>query len=1078
VGETNWSTYEGGDVLNYVSNQRGQVKSYEKLKGLFFVPPSSSKAKALLSRGFCGQRCCRLATHNTPNIYARCRDMLDRDTQLFSQEQGLPLRNGMTYDDFAHWLHQHAPHLRILFFGIGKQVIHVIQGGSWQTQDIHILHHQNHYIWIRYIKRFIGRYNRWCTRCCSYYDRKARQHQCRGFITQCHACKTYFANYREFEKHRKGYDTPCPQCGVVFKSKACQQAHTLECTQHTGYACPRCSKRLPTIEATHHCKLYKCKICKVWVRDGEAHNTCFIKAVKPDVGEEEDDKDHDFWAWDVETMFVERDEKCRNPVSGKVEVMKVHQHVVNYVAAEHIQTHEQKQFPTLTDFMDWVLSPEMHNSIFYAHNAKGYDTRFVYDYCVENNLLRDKHCLMVGKKIFKLSIQHRQARFLDSLNHFGVGLDKLAGMWGLDESRYTKGFFPYKFNTPQHQDYVGPIPSISYFEPDTMPVMKRRAFLSWYTAWQGDWDLQQQLSLYCIQDTAILAHALEAYMTLGLERNQKNPLCCATIASATQMAFLASPTYDPKSICVLTHDQALYARQALRGGRTDNRVLYRTFTEQQIAQGIGAHYVDFNSMYPYVMVSFPMPYGAVLDFKPVGPQALEGVDLDVLLQCQGVITIDAHTTRYLHHPILAYRNPTSNKFEANLYPVRRETFTIPEVKFARENGYDITAVYGYLTFAESYNIFKDHVAKWWTVKTYASGKIPRDWEVFADKARRLLGVELDRDAFSTNPGLKSLSKMMLNSLWGKLAQGVRATTEFIGEKGLTQYMNDVFEEKIIETAPLEINRHGEVENYFKVCYRKIIDEELLSKTNVALANTVSASGRILLLREMLRLDQQVLYHDTDSIIYETGTETGHVNVTQGCFLGELEAETPSLIHAYVAIGPKSYAYKYYTPVLSAPNIPNFPVEGFTEGMSQEEVDEVCDRLRERDPLDCHYQSWLGRIQKENTVVKLKGFRQNYSTRLSISFTGLLNLVADRVSEVVLSHTPTHSLTVHNREFVWKPGRIFTRESDKIYTPSLDKGDLHGLTFYPFGATAMWSQDVELRKRLESSSRNFSCINIV
>ena len=42
---------------------------------------------------------------------------------------------------------------------------------------------------------------------------------------------------------------------------------------------------------------------------------------------------------------------------------------------------------------------------------------------------------------------------------------------GIDELK--KGFFPHSFNLPAHQDYVGPIPALHYYDPEGMsPKMK------------------------------------------------------------------------------------------------------------------------------------------------------------------------------------------------------------------------------------------------------------------------------------------------------------------------------------------------------------------------------------------------------------------------------------------------------------------------------------------------------------------------------------------------------------------------------------------------------------------------------
>lgn len=57
-----------------------------------------------------------------------------------------------------------------------------------------------------------------------------------------------------------------------------------------------------------------------------------------------------------------------------------------------------------------------------------------------------------------------------------------------------------------------------------------------------------------------------------------------------------------------------------------------------------------------------------------------------------------------------------------------------------------------------------------------------------------------------------------------------------------------------------------------------------------------------------KLGARVLYHDTDSIIYEN--RLGAFNIPDGRYLGEWECETGgSPIIKFVSIGPKCYAYE-------------------------------------------------------------------------------------------------------------------------------------------------------------------------
>ena len=70
-----------------------------------------------------------------------------------------------------------------------------------------------------------------------------------------------------------------------------------------------------------------------------------------------------------------------------------------------------------------------------------------------------------------------------------------------------KGIFPQLFNTPQNQRYVGPLPSLEFYSPDSMNNKERQRFLDWYneqTSCGYLFDFQQEIEKYCRQDVTIL----------------------------------------------------------------------------------------------------------------------------------------------------------------------------------------------------------------------------------------------------------------------------------------------------------------------------------------------------------------------------------------------------------------------------------------------------------------------------------------------------------------------------------------------------------------------------------------------
>ena len=70
-----------------------------------------------------------------------------------------------------------------------------------------------------------------------------------------------------------------------------------------------------------------------------------------------------------------------------------------------------------------------------------------------------------------------------------------------------KGFFPHLFNMQDHQEYVGPILDIAYYDPEGMSAKKRQEFETWYATQlqeEVNFNLKEELIAYCKSDVALL----------------------------------------------------------------------------------------------------------------------------------------------------------------------------------------------------------------------------------------------------------------------------------------------------------------------------------------------------------------------------------------------------------------------------------------------------------------------------------------------------------------------------------------------------------------------------------------------
>ena len=62
------------------------------------------------------------------------------------------------------------------------------------------------------------------------------------------------------------------------------------------------------------------------------------------------------------------------------------------------------EFETVDEFCAWALSKENENCIFFAHNARGYDAQFVFDYLVKNQIDMTKF-IKNGTELYYLKVR-------------------------------------------------------------------------------------------------------------------------------------------------------------------------------------------------------------------------------------------------------------------------------------------------------------------------------------------------------------------------------------------------------------------------------------------------------------------------------------------------------------------------------------------------------------------------------------------------------------------------------------------------------------------------------------------------
>ncbi|XP_051800711.1 uncharacterized protein LOC127532721 isoform X1 [Acanthochromis polyacanthus] len=367
-------------------------------------------------------------------------------------------------------------------------------------------------------------------------------------------------------------------------------------------------------------------------------------------------------------------------------------------------------------------------------------------------------------------------------------------------------------------------------------------------------------------------------------------------------------------LSVFDPPEPLSPRKALYGGRTCALKLRHTAEpEEQI------HYVDFTSLYPFVnsTCSYPLGHPTII-YKDFGDPR----------DYYGFIRATVYPPRGLFFPVLPYKTSQgkliftlcrtcaeNNHQEGPCHhddEARALTGVWVSVEFhkALEMGYRVGKITEVWHFPDSSDrVFVDYIHTFLKGKQEASGYPPeasdevsreeyiRDYQVHQN-------IQLDPTKIEKNPVKRQVAKLCLNSLWGKFAQRHNLLQTCIVTEP-EEFFNYLFSGK------------------YKVEYFQVLDSEraLLQwkhterciqppgrQSNVFLAAFTTAHARLKLYSYLEKLQERVLYTDTDSLIYVV--KKGETPLVLGNYLGDLTDELEGdSIQEFVAAGPKSYAYQ-------------------------------------------------------------------------------------------------------------------------------------------------------------------------
>ena len=889
-----YNTPEGGSCIK-------PPKWLEGSKSMYFI---------INDDNLCGQRCfvAYTSSFETKKKLNKRKDGFTKKAVKVAKEIGI--EGKMSFTDFDKITECY--NTRVVIFGGKNQIIYDTQS------DLEFEKRNNENIMYIYWDMTISHYHlitntdsfnsksdtngfKWCNACQKVYPYDVYNfHNCIG--NKCYCCGS-------FDKCKKEEWVQCFECAKFCVSESCLEKHmktfhTYKIGEKKGthkcgnfwFGC-KCKARLDKERfnlGLHKCGEMKCTNCDEYHMKKDNHKCNIIKPKKTDKSKGDN---HTYYCFDFESKFDDENT-----------------HIVNLVKVGKIGDESfMMTFFNINKFISWATT--LKKSTLIAHNLKGYDGWLIHHHLRTEFGTKPDKIVLAGQKVMYL--EFKKVRFIDSLNFVQSSLSALPKTFGLDTNIVKKGFFPYLMNTDKNKNYYGKFPPIEIFEPNRMKC--RKEFDIWYNENKDrtDYDFNRDLNEYCENDVLVLCKSLEVFRdSMKSLCEDIDPLQSITIASYCHKVYLTlhAPTEEEiekreavetdkvqSAISILSKNEFDTIKRGFGGGRTEVFQLYKKWTNSKgelKEEGKYGKYVDIVSLYPTVQFLDYLPYG-----KPKHITEFNDCDISKYF---GTIRCDITPPKDLLIPLLGGKS--NGKFCFGLNDMIDKVYNSVELQKAVSIGYKITKIYEVFHFKKTKELFKSYIRTFMKGKIIGGGHSGTYEEKieFCNNYKEKFGIDVKPEELKKNPGLKAVSKLCLNSLWGKFAMRQMKTSEYITDTSkwfkLLKRNND-------DEITLSIKSVQDLGDSVFVEYQENKEEKTsLTKTNIALASFTTSQARLRLYEELEKLKERVVYCDTDSIIYEY--QENNYNVKTGKMLGDWEAEGKEdhKMVEFSGIAPKAYSY--------------------------------------------------------------------------------------------------------------------------------------------------------------------------
>ena len=509
-----------------------------------------------------------------------------------------------------------GPQYQLLVMARMKPFFLIFKGPSAPHQ-IHLLKSNSHFDGCTSFPAFRNR-SYFCVDCEKAFNTNDKaHHSCKG--KRCQACARF--NCPDYVPGTRPGDY-CSHCNTNFYGASCKHHHFQNKQCQSFKTCTNCQGQYMVVKGKRHrCGYAKCPVCQKYVSIN--HHKCFIQPVAEEEEKPEATAEGEgCMVAPPPPLFVYADLEAMQNAEG-VFVPNLLCYSSSEEESIHVLDGEDCTLQFLHDLDDLVDvqdNEQQRKVTVVFHNLKGFDGIFIINKLYDQQRPVEKQ-LTIGAKV--LSFKSGPLRFIDSLCFLPMPLAAFSATFNLTELK--KGFFPHLFNTPDNQQYVGRIPDIEFYDPDSMMSSKKEELLNWHAKQlrlNVQFNFKQELIHYCKSDVQLLKQGCEAFQQEFEREAGFNPMAeCFTIASACNL-YWRKKHLLPNTIAVeplrgwrgANVNQSLKALQWLyfqeeqipkQGGASQDRIKHlRNGGEQTVRTSTNIYFVDGFDSYPKTVYEF------------------------------------------------------------------------------------------------------------------------------------------------------------------------------------------------------------------------------------------------------------------------------------------------------------------------------------------------------------------------------------------------------------------------------------------------------------------------------------------